>query len=95
VDYYAGLDVSLEQTSVCVVDAQGQVVRESKVASEPDALICFLRGEELEIARVGLEAGPLSQWLHWTDRRRFRGGAAGDPSCEGGVVGNDGEDRPA
>jgi transposase len=64
VDYYAGLDVSLEQTSVCVVDAQGHVVRESKVASEPDALICFLRGEELEIARVGLEAGPLSQWLH-------------------------------
>lgn len=63
-EHYAGLDVSLEQTSVCVVDAQGQVVREAKVASEPDALICFLRGEELEIARVGLEAGPLSQWLH-------------------------------
>lgn len=63
-DHYAGLDVSLELTSVCVVDAQGQVVREAKVASEPEALIRFLRAQELEIGRIGLEAGPLSQWLH-------------------------------
>jgi len=64
VEHYAGLDVSLEQTSVCLVDTQGQVVREAKVASEPDALIGFLRAQDLEVARVALEAGPLSQWLH-------------------------------
>ncbi|HEV2126599.1 MAG TPA: IS110 family transposase [Chloroflexota bacterium] len=63
-EHYAGLDVSLELTSVCVVDAQGQVVREVKVASEPEALILFLCGEDFKIARIGLEAGPLSQWLH-------------------------------
>ena len=63
-EHYAGLDVSLEQTSVCVVDLQGQVVREAKVTSEPEALVCFLCAHEPEIVRVGLEAGPLSQWLH-------------------------------
>lgn len=63
-EHYAGLDVSLEQTSVCVVDAQGQVVREAKVTSEPEALVGFLCAHEPGIIRVGLEAGPLSQWLH-------------------------------
>jgi hypothetical protein len=63
-DHYAGIDVSLEQSSVCVVDASGKIVREGKVASEPAALACFLLGLELPIVRVGLEAGPLSQWLH-------------------------------
>ena len=61
---YAGIDVSMEQSSVCVVDATGKIVREAKVASEPEALIGWFRGLDLELARVGLEAGPLSQWLY-------------------------------
>ena len=38
-NYYAGIDVSLEASSVCVIDANGKIVREGKVASEPEALI--------------------------------------------------------
>jgi transposase len=49
---------------VCVVDATGRIVREAKVASEPDALIAWFCGLGIEVARVGLEAGPLSQWLY-------------------------------
>ena len=63
-EYYAGLDVSLELTSVCVVDAQGGIVCEAKVRSDPEALIRFLGAQQLAIGRVGLEAGPLSQWIH-------------------------------
>ena len=60
---YAGIDVSLESSSVCVVDAAGKIVREGKVASEPEALIGFFRSLTCELTRIGLEAGPLSQWL--------------------------------
>src|SRR3982751_2789538 len=63
-DHYAGIDVSLERSSVCVVDATGRIVREAKVASEPEALVRFFRELGLPLTRVGLEAGPLSQWLH-------------------------------
>ena len=62
--YFAGIDVSLEQSSVCVVDGAGKIVRETKVASEPEALVRFFRGLEIGGTRIGLEAGPLSQWLH-------------------------------
>jgi transposase len=63
-DHYVGIDVSLEQSSVCVVDAEGRIVREAKVASEPEALVQFFQGLALPLARLGLEAGPLSQWLY-------------------------------
>ena len=62
--YFAGLDVSLEWTSVCVVDGDGGTVREAKVASEPEALAAFFAGLGFEMARIALEAGPLSQWLY-------------------------------
>jgi transposase len=63
-DHYAGIDVSLEYSSVCVVDANGKIVREGKVPSEPDALISWFGSLGLELSRIGLEAGPLSQWLY-------------------------------
>ena len=62
-NYYAGIDVSLESSSVCVVDAAGKIVREGKVASDPEALVGFFRSLGFELTRIGLEAGPLSQWL--------------------------------
>src|SRR5690348_14542091 len=65
VEHYAGIDVSLERSSVCVVDATGKIVREAKVASEPEALADFFRRLGLSLTRVGLEAGPLSQWFIW------------------------------
>jgi transposase len=63
-EQYAGIDVSLESASVCVVDVGGRIVREVKVASEPEALIAWFRGLEVTLTRIGLEAGPLSQWLY-------------------------------
>jgi transposase len=63
-EYYAGIDVSLESSSLCVVDATGRIVREAKVASEPEALIAWLQSLGFDLARIGLEAGPLSQWLY-------------------------------
>jgi len=63
-DYYAGIDVSLELSSVCILDASGQIFREAKIASEPEALTAFLASLNLPLTRVGLEAGPLSQWLY-------------------------------
>jgi len=62
-NHYAGIDVSLECSSVCVVEANGKIVREAKVVSEPEALIAWFRSSGLELERIGLEAGPLSQWL--------------------------------
>jgi transposase len=62
--HYAGIDVSLEQSSVCVVDGSGRIVREGKVASEPADLIAWLGALGLTLERIGLEAGPLSQWLY-------------------------------
>jgi transposase len=63
-DYYAGMDVSLKLTSVCIVDAKGKVIKETKVETHPDALVALFDDLRLPVTRIGLEAGPLSQWLH-------------------------------
>ena len=63
-EHFAGLDVSVKETSVCIVDDAGKIVREVKVASEPGALLQELAKSAYRFKRIGLEAGPLSQWLY-------------------------------
>ena len=62
-DHFAGLDVSVKETSVCILDDAGKIVKEVKVASEPRALLKVLGNPSYRFKQIGLEAGPLSQWL--------------------------------
>ena len=58
-DHFAGLDVSVKETRICIVDDAGKIVREVKVASEPEALLAVLKNLAYHFKRIGLEAGPL------------------------------------
>ena len=93
-DHFAGLDVSVKETSVCIVDDTGKIVREVKVASEPTALLAVLRNPAYHFKRIGLEAGPLSQWLFsalaeaelpvvCVETRHMQGGAEGADQQDG------------
>jgi hypothetical protein len=62
-DHFAGLDVSVKETRICIVDETGLIVRQVKVPSEPEALLQVLMNPAYHLKRIGLEAGPLSQWL--------------------------------
>jgi transposase len=63
-NHYAGIDVSLECSKLCVVETSGKIAREAEAASEPEALIAWFGSLGFEVTRIGLEAGPLSQWLY-------------------------------
>ena len=63
-DHYAGIDVSLEASHLCVVDGEGKILKEAKVTSDPDTLSVWFADYGVSMARIGLEAGPLSQWLY-------------------------------
>ena len=67
---YVGLDVSLKQTSICVVDQTGAVVREGVVDSNPEAIAVYVRSKAPDAVRIGLETGPTSTWL-WTELRQL------------------------
>jgi transposase len=60
-EHFAGLDVSVKDTSVCIVDDTGKIVREVRVASEPEALSAVLKSPAYHFKRIGLEAG-LNSW---------------------------------
>src|SRR3989442_14710689 len=62
--HYVGLDLSVKETSVCIIDKAGKVIREVRVATEPVAIFAVLTEEPLAIERIGLEAGPVSEWLY-------------------------------
>ena len=68
--HYIGLDVSLKQTSICVVNQLGSVVREGVVDSEPEAIAAFVRSKAPKVVRIGLETGPTATWL-WTELKRL------------------------
>jgi transposase len=69
-EHYVGLDVSLELTSICVVDGKGRCLWQGKCASTPEAIAAAVRARAPRAVRVGLESGPLSIW-HWHELKRL------------------------
>jgi transposase len=67
---YVGLDVSLDETAICVVDEAGKLLAERKLPSTPEAIAAFIADRAPGVARVGLETGSLSVWLHGELRSR-------------------------
>ncbi|MGB8525753.1 MAG: IS110 family transposase [Rhodoplanes sp.] len=62
-EYFAGLDVAMEETAICVVDREGKVVLETMITTDPDAIAKVLKPYLSKLRRVGHEAGSLSPWL--------------------------------
>jgi transposase len=60
---YVGLDVSLEGTSVCILDDSGRVMLERTVVTDPESIARLIRAKARRVNRVGLETGQLSVWL--------------------------------
>src|SRR5215510_12812043 len=83
--HYVGLDVSLKQTSICVVNQLGLIVREGVVDSEPEAIAAFVRLNAPSAVRTGLETGPTATWL-WTELKRLGLPVISiDAPCQGGT----------
>ena len=62
--HYVGLDVSLNETAICVVDENGVVICEGKALSEPEAIVAWLNESGLHITKIGIEIGGLARWLY-------------------------------
>ena len=94
-DYFAGLDVSVKETSVCILDDAGKIVKEVKVASEPQALLKVLGNPAYHFKRIGLEAGPfIAMAVQRSRRSRVTSDLCGDSAHAGGAEGADQQDRP-
>ena len=92
---YVGLDVSLEQTAVCIIDEQGKAFWRGKCASTPEAIAAVINARAPHVERIGLESGPLSTW-HWHELTEAR--LACDlprcSPCQGGALAPGEQDRP-
>jgi transposase len=62
-EQYVGLDVSLEETAVCVLDSAGKIVWRGRCSSDPEAIARIVRERAPFAVRLGLETGQLSTWL--------------------------------
>jgi len=71
-DHYVGLDVSLKQTAICVVNQAGSIVQEGVVDSDPEAIARFMRSKAPGVVRVGIETGPTATWPGRKDAQRTR-----------------------
>jgi transposase len=69
-EHYVGLDVSLKQTAICIVDGTGKIQREGVVHSDPEAIAAFIKSNAPHVARIGLETGATSTWL-WTELNKL------------------------
>ena len=92
--YGAGLDVSLEETAICIVDDAGKIVREARAASEPEALIAFFVECGMKMERVGLKACSLTAWLYGPDGSCHPGNMHRGTPSKGGHGRNAQQDRP-
>lgn len=60
---YVRLDVSLKETSICVVDGKGKILFEGSVISDPDTIVTYIEAKAASVNRIGLETGPTATWL--------------------------------
>ncbi len=94
-ELYVGMDVSLKETSICVVDGSGKIVSEGTVISEPSAIAAFIEAKAVSAVRIGLETGPTTTWLwHELAGARPTGDLHRCPSCQGVAFFADQQERP-
>ena len=93
-DHFGRLDVSVKETSICIVDDTGRIVKEVKVASEPEVLLKVLGNPTYRFKRIGLEAWPLSQWLFSALAEAELPVICANAPHAGGAEGADQQDRP-
>lgn len=62
--HYVGLDVSLEETAICIIDQEGSKVWQGKTSSSPKSIAKVIKSKAPNAVKIGFETGPLSTW-HW------------------------------